>query len=224
MTEEDKAVLAARAPGARPALDQRLPADRHLRRLWADSALAGGNRLLHVDVQSFLVDNLLAYTDRMAMAVSMEVRVPMLEPEFVEYALNVPFTWKLPVLGTRGKAIMRDTFGRFLAPEVRRAGKKGFNAPLGVWLRGELDAYFEASQRPGHPLRDALGADVGATWRDGVLEWQAIDRMRAEHRSGRQDLSHELFAVIVFDVWWRKYVTGTLPLEHWSPARAAGVA
>jgi asparagine synthase (glutamine-hydrolysing) len=162
-----------------------------------------------------LVDNLLEYTDRMSMAVGMEVRVPLLEPEVVAYALNVPFSWKL---GARSsKIIERDAFQRFLTPEVRRGAKRGFNAPLGIWMRGPLAEYIVASQQDRHPLKDVLGADIGASWGDeGVLNWSYIDKLRRAHREGRHDLSYELFAVIAFDVWWRKYITGTLPIEHWS--------
>jgi hypothetical protein len=114
---------------------------------------------------------------------------------------------------------MRDAFGQFITPTVRRGAKRGFNAPLGLWMRKELDEYFVASWQLNHALHSTLGADIGSTWRnDGILSWENIEWMRNEHRRGRQDLSHELFSVVVFDVWWRKYVTGTLPIERWSAA------
>jgi asparagine synthase (glutamine-hydrolysing) len=151
----------------------------------------------------------------MSMAVSMEVRVPLLEPEFVEYALSVPFHWKLNRRGS--KQVMRETFQNLLSPAVRHGAKRGFNVPLGIWMRDSLDEYFVASETPGHKLRDSLGNDVGSTWRDdGFLKASSIEWMRREHRAGRQDLSHELFAIVIFDVWWRKYVTQTLPISGWS--------
>lgn len=189
--------------------------ERYLRRFYEASEFAGGNRFLETDIHSFLVDNLLEYTDRMSMAVSMEVRVPLLEPDFVEFALNVPFEWKLNRHGS--KRIMRDSFSSFLSADVKQGAKRGFNLPLGLWMKESLDEYFVASQSRDHPLRSSLGADIGATWREhGILEWATIDRMRREHRAGRQDLSHELFSVVVFDVWWRKYVSETLPISEWS--------
>lgn len=189
--------------------------ERYLRRHYDSSDFEGGNRYLETDVHSFLVDNLLEYTDRMSMAVSMEVRVPLLEPEFVQYALSVPFEWKLNRRGT--KRIMRESFSNFLSPDVKQGAKRGFNLPLGLWMKESLDQYFVASQSRQHPLRASLGNDIGATWRDdGMLDWPTIDRMRREHRAGQQDFSHELFSVVVFDVWWRKYVTETLPISEWS--------
>lgn len=193
------------------------PSDRCLRRIYDQSPFRDGNRLLHVDVSSFLVDNLLEYTDRMSMAVGMEVRVPMLEPSFVSCALSIPFERKLGKGGS--KLVLRDAFAEYLTPTVQRGAKRGFNAPLGLWMRRELDGYFAASRSDRHPLKDVLGADIGAVWSDeGILDWNYIDSMRQQHRSGRQDLSHELLSVILFDVWWRKYVSGTLPIEHWSAA------
>lgn len=197
--------------------ESRSPSERHLRSIYDGSEFADDNRLLHVDLQSFLVDNLLEYTDRMSMAVSMEIRVPLLEPEFVNRAMNVPFDKKL---GRRGsKLVMRDAFRQFLTPAVRSGAKRGFNAPLGQWMRRELDEYFVASKVDKHRLKDRLGSDIGATWLDDqILDWNYIDSLREAHHSGRQDLSHELFSIIAFDVWWRKYVRGTLPIEHWAAA------
>lgn len=189
--------------------------DHYLRQFYNDSPFRDGNRLLHVDLRSFLVDNLLEYTDRMSMANGMEIRVPMLEPDFVSCAMSVPFHHKLR--RGRSKIVLRDAFAQYLTPTVREGAKRGFNAPLGLWMRGELDQYFVASQADKHPLKDVLGDDIGAAWRDDqILNWRYINEMRAQHRAGRQDLSHELFSVIVFDVWWRKYMTGTLAIEHWS--------
>lgn len=194
--------------------------ERYLRRYYDETPVAGDNRLLHIDVQSFLADNLLVYTDRMSMAVGMEVRVPLLEPAFVEYALNIPYRWKLS-LGS-SKWIFRHAFRQFLTPSVRKGAKRGFNAPLALWIRDELDEYFSASEQSNHPLMDVLGEDIGATWKnDAILNWNYIDQMRREHRDGRKDLSYELFSVIVFDVWWRKYITGSLPITRWTAVGAA---
>jgi asparagine synthase (glutamine-hydrolysing) len=145
----------------------------------------------------------------------MEVRVPLLEADFVEYALNIPFRLKLGARG--GKQIFKQAFRPLLPPSIRSARKRGFNAPLGQWMRGVLDEYFVASRSKRHALHETLGKDVGVTWNDGgILSWDCIDKMRRDHREGRADLAHELFAVIVFDTWWRKYVSQSLSIDHWS--------
>jgi len=190
------------------------PSERVLQRALEASPLADAdNRLLHCDVQTFLVDNLLEYTDKMSMAVGLESRVPLLDPEFVEFSLNVPFRYKLH--GRRTKVLLREVFDRVFPAEARQAPKRGFNAPLSQWLRNTLDDYFAASARDHHLLKDRLGADIGATWRDdAVFDWSYIQRLRQQHRSGRADWSYELFSIMAFDVWWRKHVLQSIPRDQ----------
>jgi asparagine synthase (glutamine-hydrolysing) len=184
--------------------------ERVLRRVFDNSPLADAdNRLLHVDIRTFLLDNLLEYTDKMSMAVSLESRVPILDQDFVEFSLNVPFNHKLR--GGRTKVLLRDAFDRFLPREARTAPKKGFNAPLSQWMRSTFDEYFEASQQQRHPLKEILGEDIGRTWQEErVLNWPYIQQLRQQHREGRADYSYELFSILVFDLWWRKYVSQTV--------------
>ena len=193
------------------------PSERFLRTAIGQSPLSDpDNRLLHLDIQTFLVDNVLEYTDKTSMAVGLEVRVPLLDHRAVEYGLNVPFAYKLR--NGKSKILLRETFAEFFPRQVLKAPKRGFSVPLPRWMLETFDAYFEASQAGVHPLKDLLGSDIGATWQEGILNWSFIQELRAEHRQGRRDNSYELFAVIIFDVWWRKYIKGSLPLVHWNSA------
>jgi asparagine synthase (glutamine-hydrolysing) len=171
------------------------------------------NCVLAMDLKTFLADNVLEYTDRMSMATALEVRVPILDSGFVEMGLSTPFAYK--IRGGHAKAILVDAFGEFFPPEVRNAPKRGFNAPLGQWVGRLFDDYFEANGRTSRTLQKELGDDIGAAWRDGILDFNFIQQLRAEHRQGKSDRSHELFACMIFDVWWRKYIRKTLPLAHW---------
>ncbi len=171
------------------------------------------NRVLHMDLQTFLVDNILDYTDKMSMAVGLEVRVPLLDPEFVEVSLNTPFACK--IRSGVPKSVLRDAFAEFFPPVALSAPKKGFNAPLAFWIVTVFDSYFEASRSPRHPLRKLMGDDIGISWREGILDWNFIEQLRQQHRRGQRDNSYELFAFIVFDVWWRKYVARTSPMRFW---------
>jgi asparagine synthase (glutamine-hydrolysing) len=185
-----------RAPGATAS------PTRWVRGLMSDSELTDeGNRLLHVDLRSFLVDNLLEYTDRASMAASLEVRVPLLDHQFVESALNLSFAYKLR--GGRTKAVFRDAFTEMFPEAAAKLPKRGFNAPLALYMR-DLDAYFDAPSW----LCDRFGKGIGETWRSGLLDRQVIDKLRADHRSGRADNSYELFAIIMFDHWFGDYIAG----------------
>ena len=163
------------------------------------------NRYLHADVQTFLLDNVLEYTDKMSMAVPLEVRVPLLDHRFVEFSLNVPFNQKLS--GGQSKVLLREAFAEFLSPEVTNAPKRGFNAPLAVWMRRYFDSYFDRDPRN----RERWGEDAGETWRKGIFDEQFIQGLREDHRRGRSDNSYPLFALIIFDIWWRKYIKASLP-------------
>jgi asparagine synthase (glutamine-hydrolysing) len=171
------------------------------------------NRILELDLKTFLPDNILEYTDRMSMATALEVRVPLLDAGFVELSLNTPFHYK--IRNGRTKAVLVDAFEEFFPPAVRNAPKRGFNAPLGQWISQLFDPYFEASYQESHPLRKKLGDDVGVTWRNGILDFDFMQQLRGEHRKGVRDNSHELFACIIFDTWWRKYIDQTQQLVYW---------
>jgi asparagine synthase (glutamine-hydrolysing) len=193
--------------GVRPSVDV-------LRAAFDQCSLPGfDNRVLELDLKTFLADNVLEYTDRMSMATALEVRVPLLDSGFVEMGLNTPFAYK--IRNGSPKAILVDAFAEFFPPAARNAPKRGFNAPLGRWIGPLFDDYFRASSEPSHPLKEKFGEDIGAAWREGILDLDFIRRLRAEHNQGRHDRSHELFACMIFDVWWRKYIRRTQPLAYW---------
>lgn len=214
LNEEKKAQLFQQGPESRYPQNHLEASSRILRRAMEQSPLKDvDNQILQMDLQTFLVDNILEYTDRMSMAVALEVRVPLLDPEFVELSLNVPFTYK--TCSAIPKTLLSDSFADFF-PSVARSGpKRGFNAPLARWIVTLFDSYFEAGQSAGHPLRKKMGDDVGISWREGVLDWNFIQRLRRQHRLGQRDNSYELFGLIVFDVWWRKYVAHTTAMRFW---------
>jgi asparagine synthase (glutamine-hydrolysing) len=155
-----------------------------------------GNRFSYLDVETFLSDNLLEYSDKMSMAWSLELRVPYLDPRVVELAFCIPFKLKLNRAGS--KVIMRRTFGDLIPPENLRAPKKGFNVPLGNWMRTKLDRYFD----------ELLPRDY--VRREGIFDHDYITHLREEHRRGRRDNGYELFAILIFDAWYRKYITHTI--------------
>lgn len=154
-----------------------------------------GNRALAVDLQTFLPDNILEYTDKMSMAVSLEVRVPYLDYRVVEHSLNTPFNYKLR--GGKSKLLLKDAFADLLPPENASAPKKGFNFPLAVWMRDYFDKYFDV-----YMGRDYLREQ-------GIFDWNYIQSLREQHRRGKSDNSYPLFSLIMFDVWYRKYLSGS---------------
>ncbi|HQR35082.1 MAG TPA: asparagine synthase C-terminal domain-containing protein, partial [Blastocatellia bacterium] len=153
-----------------------------------------GNRFSYLDVETFLPDNLLEYSDKMSMAWALELRVPFLDPRVVELAFQIPFSMKLNSAGS--KVILRKTFADLIPPENLSAPKKGFNVPLGGWMRTKLDRFFD----------ELLPRDY--VRREGIFDYDYIQQLREEHRRGRRDNAYELFAVLIFDAWYRKYILG----------------
>jgi asparagine synthase (glutamine-hydrolysing) len=164
-----------------------------LPREWDD-----GNRFSYLDVETFLVDNLLEYSDKMSIASALELRVPYLDPRVVELAFRTPFAFKHR--DGESKWLLRHAFADLIPAENLRVPKKGFNVPLGAWMRTKFDRYFD----------ERLPRDY--VEREGIFHYDYLTHLRDEHRRGQRDNAYELFAVLIFDTWYRKYMTGTLPL------------
>jgi asparagine synthase (glutamine-hydrolysing) len=97
--------------------------------------------------------------------------------------------------------IMRDAFADLIPPENLRMPKKGFNVPLGSWMRTKLDRYFDELLPRAYVERE------------GIFNYHYLSHLRAEHRRGQRDNAYELFAILIFDTWYRKYMTRTLPMK-----------
>ena len=194
LNEQDKHSLLSAAGGAFENGGY-LPSERILRRFLDESGLADEkNRVLHADLQTFLPDNILEYTDKMSMAVSLEVRVPYLDHRVVEHSLATPFRYKLQ--GKRSKLILKEAFADLLPARNANGPKKGFNFPLAIWMRDHFDSYFDTY----------LTRNVARV--QGIFDWNYIQLLRQQHRTGKSDNSYALFSLIMFDVWYRKYLLG----------------
>ncbi len=154
-----------------------------LRPAFEEGLRLGGSLLAGpvADLELFLPDNILAYTDIGSMAESLEVRVPFLDPDVAYLALRA---LRPQDLGFRKpKRLLRSLFADKLPPHVLRAKKRGFNPPLARWIRGPLDPLFDSEET--------------AEFRRDFVAQDELNRMRAAHRKGVEDYSHELLSVLV---------------------------
>src|SRR5262249_29519084 len=99
------------------------------------------NRALYADLKLYLPGNLLTLTDRMSMAHSLEVRVPFLDHELLEFAARIPPGYKLR--GLERKYILKRAVADLLPADFFRRRKMGFSPPLTVWFRNELRPFLE---------------------------------------------------------------------------------
>jgi asparagine synthase (glutamine-hydrolysing) len=148
-------------------------------------------RVLYQDVGLYMCHAVLAKVDRAAMAASLEVRAPLLDTAFAEYAASLPLGLKLR--GRTGKYILRRLAYAYLPAAIVERPKKGFGMPIGRWLREDL-----------RPLAyDAL-LDARSLASDGRFRRAPIERMLDEHAKGRADHRQRLWTLLVLELWRRR--------------------
>ena len=151
------------------------------------------NQMLYLDTKTFMVSLNLTYNDKMSMASSVEVRVPFLDRELVEWvAWNVPPSLKLN--GATGKHILREAMRPLLPPEVLKQKKAGFGLPADYWLANDLIE-----------MVDDLLSESNIRKR-GLFEPAGVRRMIDEQRSGREDWSAQVWQFLTLELWMRAFL------------------
>jgi len=156
-------------------------------------------RALYGDLRFHLTNDILVKADRMSMAHSLEVRVPLLDLELVRFCFSLPDDLKLR--GRNGKYVLRRSLEEALPSDVTGRRKAGFVVPVEAWTRGPLVPM----------LREFLSAESLAE--AGLIRPQAVETMIADHVRGRRDHAYELFALLVWSIWWRVWIDGSLSVR-----------
>ncbi|HYO98911.1 MAG TPA: asparagine synthase (glutamine-hydrolyzing) [Pyrinomonadaceae bacterium] len=149
------------------------------------------NRLLYVDLKTFLPCLNLAYTDKTSMAATLEVRVPFLNVELVELAARMPVNLKLR--GLKRKYILKRAAESLLPKDVVWRKKAGFGAPVRSWLRGALRPMVE----------DLLSEET--VRRRGLFRPQEVRRIIDANLSGREDYNLQVFQLLTLELWQRTF-------------------
>jgi asparagine synthase (glutamine-hydrolysing) len=160
-----------------------------------DHAPAGDtlSRLMYLDAKTYLAGDILTKVDRMSMATSLEVRVPLLDHVFVEWAAKMPVEWKYRD-GSR-KYILKKLAERIGVPgEVLHRRKQGFQLPLVDWMRSELK-------------QQLLGILLEPrTLQRGYFRPEAVRGLVNEHMSGRRNRSGVLWKMLILELWHRNFL------------------
>ena len=149
-------------------------------------------QLLYVDTKSYLAADILTKVDRMSMLNSLEVRVPILDHVFVEWATGLPSQWKLR--GNRQKYILRKLAERLGVPrEVLDRPKQGFSLPLAHWMRNELKDMLMILLEPRTLNRGYFVADGVRSLMDKHIHSAGANRGR-------------IWRLLMFELWHRNFL------------------
>jgi asparagine synthase (glutamine-hydrolysing) len=159
------------------------------------------SRLLYLDVKTFLPCLNLTYTDKMGMASSVEVRVPLLDDEVVALAGRIPSRLKLN--GNRRKYIFKQSQEGILPRDVIWRKKAGFTAPVRSWLERDLA-----------PLVDDLLSEETLR-RRGLVRPETVRAMTRANSAGEADFSLQIYALLSLELWCRTFLD-----RDWSFANA----
>ncbi len=149
-------------------------------------------KMLFADTVSFLPEDCLFKVDRMSMAHGLEVRVPFLDKELVEFAARIPFSYKIRWLTS--KYILKKAFSPYLPGRILKQRKQGFTIPISSWLRGKL------GNTAGRILLSE-SLEKRGLFNKGFIKW-----MLEEHMNGRQELGHRIWSLVVFEIWARLFI------------------
>jgi asparagine synthase (glutamine-hydrolysing) len=168
----------------------------HFRRFAPETRhLSTLGRILLLNFNTYLRDDLLVKTDRCTMANSLEARSPFLDTALVEYVAGLPDSMKLA--RGRTKIVLRDAFRDLIPPEIERRGKMGFGVPFGLWMRGALR----------EPLNELLLSNRARY--PEYLSVSYVHRLLKKHQAREADLGLQLWSLLCFEVWLRS-------LPQWS--------
>jgi asparagine synthase (glutamine-hydrolysing) len=141
-------------------------------------------KIQYVDIKTYLPDDILAKVDRASMAVSLEVRAPLLDHQLMELIATIPSELKLR--GRTGKYIFKKAMSPTLTDETLYRSKQGFAVPLARWFRKDLKE---------------MAYEAIVTAKDGILDQNYLKKIWEQHQKGYYDRSAHLWSVLMFRKW-----------------------
>ena len=144
-------------------------------------------RSMLIDTLTYLPNDLLTKVDRASMSVSLEVRVPFLDPDLFQFAWGLSHSDR--VREGQGKWILRELLRRDLPDNLIDRPKMGFGIPVGQWLRGPLRSWAD----------DLL--DPTLVREQGLLDPLIVQQRWMDHREGRADLTFQIWSILMFQAW-----------------------
>jgi len=149
------------------------------------------NRELYLDTRFMMADSVLMKVDKMSMAHSLEVRVPMLDHKFVELNASLPGAWKLK--GVETKHLFRKALKGLLPDHIVMRGKQGYSLPVKNLLRGQLRGYMTTLLNESPVVRELMNFDY-------------VQTLIREHLNQVHNHNHVLWGLITVAIWHRRFL------------------
>lgn len=149
------------------------------------------NKMLYLEMTTFLPDHNLNYTDKMSMAVGVEARVPFLDTELVAFANQLPVSLKMK--GNTTKYILKKVAERYLPQDVIYRPKTGFGAPVRTWIREDLAPMIQERLSPEHLKRQ------------GIFDPQAVQGLIHQNQTGKLDASYSIWSLLAIESWIKQF-------------------
>jgi asparagine synthase (glutamine-hydrolysing) len=150
------------------------------------------NKLLFWDMKTFLPDHNLNYTDKMSMATGVEVRVPFLDIELLEFSCQIPT--KLKMKGMTTKYLLKKLMEKYLPHEVIYRSKTGFGVPLRQWIKYDLDTMIQQY------------LNKKTIEKRGVFEYESVRNLLENNKKGKIDASYSILCLMAIESWHRQFI------------------
>ena len=148
--------------------------------------------MLALEQRFFLADHNLNYTDKMSMASSVEVRVPFLDLDLVNFSTKIPDNLKQKA--SVGKWVLKKAMEPYLPMDVIYRPKTGFGAPLRTWMKHDLKEI----------MRDVLS--IESINSRGLFSADNVQKLILANNQGKVDASYTLFSLLCVEIWCREYL------------------
>lgn len=150
------------------------------------------NKMLFWEMNTFLVSHNLNYTDKLSMAIGVEVRVPYLDVELVNFSTSIPPELKLK--GKETKYILKKVAERYLPHDVIYRPKTGFGGPVREWILNDMDVI----------INDYLSEETIA--KRGIFNYNKVQQLISDNKKGTIDASYPIWSLLAIESWMRQFV------------------
>tara|TARA_B110000444_G_scaffold7687_1_gene6894 strand:- start:888 stop:2792 length:1905 start_codon:yes stop_codon:yes gene_type:complete len=150
------------------------------------------NQMLYLEIKHFLCDHNLNYTDKMGMSAGVEIRVPLLDKDLVDFTTSLPVNMKQR--GTTGKWIFKKAMEGILPNDLIYRPKAGFGVPLRHWMKTNLKEF----------VNDTLSSE--SLKNRMIFSENGLERLRKLDQKNKIDASYTLFSIVCIETWYQLFV------------------